>query len=120
MAMSWSQKQARRSSIDPPVAALLPSEEVKPYLAAVEVDQAQARGLEQSTRHLVLLTCDIHGDEADRLSLPLRTPATGVRPRHSALGHSHGGALLLRFLLRLRKPAAHTRASRGNGNCHSG
>src|SRR5204862_280767 len=91
-----------------------------PWLAAVEVDEAQARGLEQPTRHLVLLTGDGHVDEADGLGLPLRTPAAGVRPRHSALGHSHGGALLLRFLRVLRSLPRATRASRGNGNCHSG
>ena len=61
-------------------------------LAAVEIDQAEAGGLEQAPRHLVLLTGDGNADELGTLGLPLRAPATGIRARHPALGHSHDEA----------------------------
>ena len=63
-------------------------------LAAVEIDKAEAGGLEKAPRHLVLLTGDGHTDEFGTLGFPLRAPATGVRARHPALGHSHDRALL--------------------------
>ena len=63
-------------------------------LPAVEIDQAEAGGLEQATRHLVLLTCDGHAHEFRLFGLPLRASATGVRTRHPPLRHSHDVHLL--------------------------
>src|ERR1700709_341241 len=87
-------------------------------LAAVEVDQGETCGLEQSTRHLMLLTGNVDVDQAGGLGLPLRAPATGVRPRHSPLGHSHGGTSPLEVLA-LGLPRT-PRTRRGVDNCPSG
>src|ERR1700676_1452880 len=65
-------------------------------LAAVEIYKVEAGGLEQAPRHLVLLTGDGHVHEFGALGFPLRAPATGIRARHPALGHSHDRALLYR------------------------
>src|SRR6478609_8474534 len=62
--------------------------------ALVEIDQAEPGGLEQPARHLVLLARDGHVHQSGGLGLPLRAPATGVRARHPALGHSHDVHLL--------------------------
>ena len=64
-------------------------------LASVEVNQTEARRLEQPAGHLVLLARHRDTDQLWLLSLPLRAPTTGVRARHSALWHSHDQALLL-------------------------
>src|SRR5262249_47562519 len=58
-------------------------------LAAVEINKAEAGGLEKAPRHLVLLAGDGHTHELGALGLPLCAPATGVRARHPALGHGH-------------------------------
>src|SRR4029078_4322800 len=68
--------------------------EARPASATVEIDEAEAGGLEQAPGHLVLLTGAGHIHQCRALGLPLRAPATGVRARHSALGHSHDRALL--------------------------
>src|SRR5947209_18540319 len=64
-------------------------------LTPVEVNQTEARRLQQPTLHLVLLAGHRHANEFWLLSLPLRASATGVRARHPPLWHSHDQALLL-------------------------
>jgi hypothetical protein len=64
-------------------------------LAAIQVDETEARRFEQPAWHFVLLTGHRHTDKFGLGSFPLRAPTPGVRARHPALWHSHNRALLL-------------------------
>ena len=64
-------------------------------LAAIQVNQPEARRLEQTARHLVSPAGNRHTDEFGLGSLPVRAPTPGVRARHPALWHSQNRASLL-------------------------
>jgi len=90
-----------------------PPRRTRPVSAAVEINKAEAGGLEKAPRQLVLLAATVTPTSSGALGLPLRAPGYGCSSATScAWGNSHDGISPLRGLL----------ATRGvlRGNCPSG